>query len=172
MLDTIALRHESIQFASLPAIYEKATGIFARHLFFDHFQNLWLSTDMGVYKVDTHGKIVLFSTGNGLPANDYQAVFEDREHSMWLISGQAGISKLTNTRFEWYPYIEKRFIPRDIYADQTNDTVWLTDWREKNILRLVYPGGSKEFIVKNMPERVNMVFRSHHLSYLIGRSAF
>ncbi len=64
---------------------------------------IWIATDAGLMRIDENGtqKITTF---NGLVNNEIWKIFEDREHNLWFVSRQNGVSKLSHRAFTHYPY--------------------------------------------------------------------
>jgi signal transduction histidine kinase/ligand-binding sensor domain-containing protein len=53
----------------------------------------------GVWHVDAYGKVIVLNTGNGLPSDQVETWFEDREKNIWLGTG-GGLVKLSPRWFE------------------------------------------------------------------------
>jgi signal transduction histidine kinase/ligand-binding sensor domain-containing protein/DNA-binding NarL/FixJ family response regulator len=63
----------------------------------DHYNNLWISTDEGLVRMNkTSGEIKLFTTRDGLSSNEICAIEEDVNGNIW-ISTLSGISKYSPT---------------------------------------------------------------------------
>lgn len=166
-IDRLALEQGRIAFAELPVQYQSAARVGAINIYVDKQQNLWLTSGNGIYKIDQKGESKLFSTDNGLPVNLHYSVFQDREHVMWFVNEQTGISKLANTQIEFYAQIKPGFTASDIYADNSSDSVWFYDEAHKKVL-LQWPTGSKEFSVDTDSRWLFRIVPGNAVNYLAG----
>ena len=65
-----------------------------RSLLFDNGGVLWIGTQSdGLYRY-SRGVVVVYTTANGLPANNIPALMQDRESNIWIATN-AGLSKLS-----------------------------------------------------------------------------
>jgi ligand-binding sensor domain-containing protein len=144
MLDQKALQENKIQYASLSGPYKTVAKKVASFMYFDSQQNLWLCTSSGVIKIDIQGNFKKFTTENGLTTDNQTSVFQDKENTMWFMNEQTGISKLVNSRFEFYHEIKPGILVTDIFAENNSDSVWFLD-AVNNKLLLQNKNQSKEF---------------------------
>jgi signal transduction histidine kinase/ligand-binding sensor domain-containing protein len=147
-IDEAPLAQNIIRFSPLPSIYGSAEKLHANYLFADSQQNLWLCTSAGLYRIDHAGETKLFNEESGLPVNFIGAVFEDREHTIWFVNGQTGISRLTNPYFESYRQLKPGFFAHEIYTSRNTDSVWFLD-AVTNTLLLAFGGVTKTFQLPN-----------------------
>lgn len=60
----------------------------------DHYGNIWLGADSGVYKLDSNLKLIKsYSSQNGLPNNLVVGIVEDNNFNIWITT-KGGLSKL------------------------------------------------------------------------------
>ncbi|NIR51694.1 hypothetical protein GWO43_24230 [candidate division KSB1 bacterium] len=73
---------------------------------------LWFVTDLGILKVSKEnfyeGEVVHFTTENGLPDNDFENCFVDRERNLWFASRNHGLCKLADKNIYTFPFKELR----------------------------------------------------------------
>ncbi len=65
-------------------------------IFQDRAGRLWLGTQGGLLRLDD---LKLFTTQDGLSANDVRAIVEDREGSLWVGTEGGGLNRLRDGRF-------------------------------------------------------------------------
>jgi len=65
-------------------------------IFQDRAGRLWLGTQGGLLRLDD---LKLFTTRDGLPADDVRAIGEDREGNLWIGTEGGGLSRLSDARF-------------------------------------------------------------------------
>jgi signal transduction histidine kinase/ligand-binding sensor domain-containing protein len=73
----------------------------ARILFEDRSGDVWIGTIAGLQRLH-NGRFTTYTAADGLPKgqNQYDAVFEDKGHSIWVGSLEDGVGRLHNGRFE------------------------------------------------------------------------
>ena len=142
-IDEKALSKNHIDFARLPRIYRYAEKLPSGYLYFDRQKNLWISSSLGLVKIDSTGQNKLFNVENGLPANNITSVFQDNENTMWFTNDQNGISKLTQLQFEYLTEIKKDFYAVDAEVSNNSDSVWFLNSEDKVLLR--YKNVEQEF---------------------------
>lgn len=166
-VDTAALQRGHIVFTPLPSLYKSAGNLIVNYFYFDREQTLWLAAGNGVHAIDKHGRKKSFSVENGLPADIHFSIFQDREHTMWFMNEQTGLSKLSNVNFEFYPQIKPDFTASDLYADTRSDTVWFIDNQRQSIL-LLYPNGSRRYSIKNNSNWLYRIIPGGSKNFLTG----
>jgi ligand-binding sensor domain-containing protein/signal transduction histidine kinase len=65
-------------------------------IFQDRAGRLWLGTQGGLLRLDD---LKLFTTRDGLPADDVRAIAEDREGNLWIGTEGGGLSRMCDGRF-------------------------------------------------------------------------
>jgi ligand-binding sensor domain-containing protein/signal transduction histidine kinase len=85
------------QFAALSLPPELDWSITA--IFQDRAGQLWLGTQGGLFRLDD---LKLFTTRDGLSANDVRAIAEDREGNLWIGTEGGGLNRLRDGRFTCY----------------------------------------------------------------------
>jgi signal transduction histidine kinase/sugar lactone lactonase YvrE len=65
-------------------------------IFQDRAGRLWLGTQGGLLRLDD---LKLFTTSDGLPADDVRAIGQDREGNLWIGTEGGGLSRLSDGRF-------------------------------------------------------------------------
>ena len=73
----------------------------ARVLFEDRSGDIWIGTIAGLQRLH-NGRFTTYTVADGLPdgKNQYDAVFEDKEHSIWVGSLEDGVGRVRDGRFE------------------------------------------------------------------------
>lgn len=155
-IDEKALEKNQISFVSLPPAYRSVEKLSAGYLYFDRQKNLWISSSLGLVKIDTAGQFKLFTVDNGLPANNITSIFQDKENTMWFTNDQTGISKLTKLQFEYFPEIKKDFYTVDVHANGNSDSVWFLG--SGNKILLSYKSTAKEFQIEQLPSNLPVRF--------------
>ncbi len=85
------------QFASLALPGSMDKGVSA--IFQDRAGRLWLGTQGGLLRFDD---LTLFTTRDGLSADDVRAIAEDRDGNLWVGTEGGGLSRLRDGRFTCY----------------------------------------------------------------------
>jgi ligand-binding sensor domain-containing protein/signal transduction histidine kinase len=85
------------QFAPLALPQELDWSITA--IFQDRAGHLWLGTQGGLLRLDD---LKLFTTRDGLSANDVRAIAEDREGNLWIGTEGGGLNRLRDGHFTCY----------------------------------------------------------------------
>jgi ligand-binding sensor domain-containing protein/serine phosphatase RsbU (regulator of sigma subunit) len=65
-----------------------------RYFLKDSKNNLWVSTEIGLLRIDAQGKETFFNEKNGLPDNMVNQVFEDKNGVIWLATRTGGLVKI------------------------------------------------------------------------------
>lgn len=166
-IDQEALQQGRIELIEPPAQYMNVAAVVAHYFYVDRQQNVWMAGRNGIHRVDNQGGHTFFSTGNGLPVNIHFSLFQDREHTMWMMNEQTGITKLSNAQFEFFTQVQPGFIASDLYADTRSDTVWLIDNIHQNILQL-YPGGQKKLPIDHPAKWLYKLIPGRDTHFLMG----
>ena len=85
---------ENGQFAPLPL--DEALDWSVSAIFQDRAGRLWLGTQGGLLRLDD---LKLFTTRDGLSADDVRAIAEDREGNLWIGTEGGGLNRLRDGRF-------------------------------------------------------------------------
>lgn len=165
-LDMQALKHNQVIFTNTSS-YRQVSDVVANYLYVDREHNLWLTASDGVYSADVNGRVKKFATENGLPVNLHYSVFQDREHIMWFMNEQTGISKLSTSNIAFYKEIRPGFVTDGLYASPESDSIWFVDQAHKKVL-LEYPGGSAMFGIQLSPRWLNRFIPGKVTNYLVG----
>jgi ligand-binding sensor domain-containing protein len=94
----------------------------------DSHGNYWLNSKNGVTLLKG-GEIINFNEDTGLPINDINVVFEDRERNIWFGTGGKGLLKFTGDVFTHFN--EKSNLPSDLVISllkDKNDKLWLSTY--------------------------------------------
>ena len=166
-VDKLALLQGEIVFSDPPSTYQAAMEKGASYIYFDRQHNLWLNSAEGILKVDQQGRDRLYTVENGLTVNRHYSVFQDHENIMWFVNEQTGISKLSNTQFEFYPQIIPGFDASDLYTDSKTDSVWFVDYLQKRLF-IRYPNGSKEYTIRNSSDWIFRFIPGENRNFLTG----
>jgi signal transduction histidine kinase/ligand-binding sensor domain-containing protein len=165
-LDNQRLLEGQIHFLPPPPVYKAAEKLKAGFLYFDHEENLWVLSEKGMSKVNKQGQSKFYTIETGLTVNYYNSVFQDKEHIIWCMNQQTGVSKLANHGYEMQTFIKSAFMISDIYAHEKSDSVWFMDPAHKKIF-LQHPQGSREFDV-NFPADAYKIIVSGYTVYIGG----
>ncbi|MBS1598256.1 MAG: hypothetical protein JST75_08520 [Bacteroidetes bacterium] len=147
--DKKSIEKNQIAFVNLPAAYRSAEKLSSGYLYFDTRKNLWISSSLGLVRIDSSGEYKLFTVDNGLPANNITSIFQDKENTMWFTNDQNGISKLTKLQFEYLPELEKDFYGVDVHTNSHSDSVWFLSLENKLLLRVA--NTEREFQMEEPP---------------------
>ena len=79
----------------LPALPDKNVSA----IFQDRAGRVWLGTQGGLLRFDD---LRLFTTRDGLSADDVRAIAEDRDGSLWVGTKGGGLNRLHDGRFTWF----------------------------------------------------------------------
>ena len=71
-------------------------------LLVDQMGNLWIGTDGGGVLRMTEGKLVAFTTQNGLSSNSVLSLGEDKEHGIWIGTEGGGVNRFKDGKFTIY----------------------------------------------------------------------
>jgi sensor histidine kinase YesM len=84
----------------------------------DQADRLWINSRNGVIALQ-HNKVLSLSTKNGLPINDINLTFQDREGNIWLGTGGKGVVRFTG---EVFTYFKKNdLIPSELIISMISD---------------------------------------------------
>lgn len=111
-LYAIDISHKKIN-----TIFENDDFLF-RNVLSDHAGNKWLHSSDGIILIKAKDTIY-FSETSGLPSNDINAVFEDRENNIWIGTNGKGLVKFTNEIFTYYN--ERSGFPSDLIISMEID---------------------------------------------------
>ncbi len=73
-------------------------GVDAKGVVEDHAGNIWISSNRGIFRVDSHGHVVRFGLASGLPSPSFLQgqPISDKEGHIWF-GNSAGLLKLTES---------------------------------------------------------------------------
>ena len=98
-------------------VFHKTSDPF-RSVIVDQSGDLWINSRNGVIVLQQDNRISL-STKNGLPINDINLTFQDREGNIWLGTGGKGIVRFTG---EVFTYFKKNdLIPSELIISMISD---------------------------------------------------
>jgi ligand-binding sensor domain-containing protein/signal transduction histidine kinase len=83
----------------VPLILPEALDKIVSAIFQDRAGRLWLGTQGGLLRLDD---LKLFTTRDGLSADDVRAIVEDREGNLWLGTKGEGLNRLREGHFAWF----------------------------------------------------------------------
>ncbi len=90
-------------------------GVDAKGVVEDHFGNLWIATNRGIFRMDKHGHVVRFGLASGLPSPSFlqgQPV-ADADGHIWF-GNSAGLLKLTESEIDQSIEAQRAPIPTAI----------------------------------------------------------
>ena len=99
-----------------------------RNVTIDNHGDYWLNSKNGVTLIKGQ-KAIRFYEQTGLPINDINIVFEDRERNIWFGTGGKGLLKFTGDVFTHFN--EKSNLPSDLVISllkDKNDKLWLSTY--------------------------------------------
>lgn len=106
-----------------------------RKVTLDSHGNYWLNSKNGVIQIG-RDELLTFNEQTGLPINDINIVFEDREQNIWFGTGGKGLLKFTGDVFSHFN--EKSNLPSDLVISLLKDKdnkLWLSTY-DKGICTL------------------------------------
>ncbi len=154
MLDKAALKNGLFKLLPPPKTYPIPPNTISGRLYFDRWQNLWISTETGVLKIAPGKPFTLFSTANGLPVNGVSCFFQDREGIMWFGNDETGVVKLVDQNLQFHKHLENRFSVYDVSVPAGTDSVWMFDQQHHRVLldhqnrRTQYVGQSRNILYR------------------------
>ncbi|MDX1652178.1 MAG: histidine kinase, partial [Brumimicrobium sp.] len=133
-----------------------------RNAFNDSQGNFWLNSKNGVVLIKNE-EIIRFTESTGLPINDINIVFEDREKNIWFGSGGKGLLKFTGELLTHFN--EKSGLPSDLIISVMRDdkeNLWLSTY-DKGVCKMMDDGTiiTEDYIpsiVWNMTESKGLLF--------------
>lgn len=117
----------SLNSQTLKEVYRDEGNPF-RKVSLDDQGNYWLNSKNGVVLIK-ESEVIKFTEQTGLPINDINAVFEDREKNKWFGSGGKGLLKFTGEVFTHFN--EKNNLPSDLVIsllEDKNGKRWLSTY--------------------------------------------
>ncbi len=161
-IDKAAMESGKILLTNASAQYHIPESFGPAFVFFDNEKNEWL-LGLGVLKIDVKGKSTLFDLQNGLPENEQEFFFQDKENIIWLAGAHSGICKMVNQQLEsfteWRPGFHESFLS----ADNSSDSLWFYD-ATRNTILLRYDNADEIFAGRDHP--------SFHNLYSFSRSVY
>lgn len=102
-IDTAELGNGKIVFEKLPPLFNKIENSANVFISFDQLGNCWFTDKVfTLKKLNSDGRLTVFSKASGLASLDISRVFCDKEGTTWIASYNAGIDKLVNSNFSIY----------------------------------------------------------------------
>jgi ligand-binding sensor domain-containing protein len=124
--DGILMRYSLIS-GEIEKLLEEGNTPF-RNVTIDSHGNYWLNSKNGVTQLKKE-KVLKFTEQTGLPINDVNIVFEDREKNIWFGTGGKGLLKFTGDVFTHFN--EKSGLPSDLIISLLKDKdnkLWLSTY--------------------------------------------
>ena len=134
-IDSTMLRQDSIRLLPPPAPWQAAGKIVSRFCYFDRHQNLWITTERGVTRLDAvTGGLQEFTTANGLPPGLIAGVLQDKEDNLWIANDRNGVAKIPSREAAYFAHPAPGFTVTEMGSVAGTDTLWFYDVEKRNIL--------------------------------------
>lgn len=132
LLDTVALRHNHVNFLPVADPYRNIPAI--GYIYFDHRKNFWFCCkDEKIRKISPSGVTKEFSMANGLSSNYVSGIFVDKEGSAWITMDGPGIDKLANDNIRLYEKFEGLPVSC-LYTDQSVSSSYVYSLQGKKLM--------------------------------------
>ncbi|MCL5096049.1 MAG: histidine kinase [Candidatus Omnitrophica bacterium] len=149
----------------------EATQRFIHAIYQDHSGALWVGTQNGLGRLDTNGW-TMFTSANGLSADEVQAIAEDDRGNLWIGTVGGGLNRLHDGQFS--AYHKQDGLPSEdisaLYVDR-DGILWigtsgsgLARWQDGKVTRLT----TRDGLLSNS---INFMIQDDHGCLWIGSNA-
>lgn len=125
----------------LDTVFKKDRDPF-RSVILDHKNNFWINSKNGVICIKEN-EVIQLTEKTGLPINDINTTFQDKEGNIWLGTGGKGLIRFTGEVFTYFN--DGALVPSDIVismARDPQDNLWLSTY-DKGVYQINKNGESK-----------------------------